>query len=279
MTEKSKTIRKHHEASKKDSALVVSFKQLLQKMGDGPLTSAQLAGLDQFQGGGLEMTSNFIKLLKIAKEMQVLDAGSGLGGPSRFAAEHYGCQVMGVDLVSSFVAVAQLLAERVGMSRNVSYQVGNLMGLDLPDEHFDVVYTQHVVMNIPDRTRVYSELRRVLKPGGTFGFYDALATDGKPAPHYPVPWAEHGNQSALLTEAETRDVLKRVGLRVTMWKDVTSEVIQWADVRQLLAPQGATPGPNLKLVMGERLGQMSTNFERNLREEKVRLVMATTTRS
>jgi len=66
-------------------------------------------------------------------------------------------------------------------------QAGDLLALPFPDSGFDVVWTQHVVMNIPDRERVYREFRRVLRPGGKLVFYDALATDAKPELHFPVP--------------------------------------------------------------------------------------------
>src|SRR6266568_3505896 len=95
----------------------------------------------------------------------------------RNLAETRGCHVTGVDLAPSFVAVAKLLAERTGMAGLVSYQVGDLLALPFADARFDVVFTQHVVMNIPDRDQVYREIARVLKPGGRFGFYDVLAAD------------------------------------------------------------------------------------------------------
>lgn len=278
MTDKSDVVRKHYEGDAGDLDLVTRVDQVLQQLGEGRITSEQLAGLDQFHSGGLKTTAEFLKLLDIKSQMHVLDAGSGLGGPSRYTAEHYDCQVTGVDLTESFVAVARRLAERTGMSDRVKYQVGNLLALNFPDEQFDVAYTQHVVMNISDREQVYSEMLRVLKPGGKFGFFDVLATDAKPAPLYPLPWAESSGSSILLTEAETHEALEKVGFVVETWKDVTQEVIKWFDTVQLPALQGTSQGPTLKLVMGARFAQMGENFSRNLREQKLRLVMAVSTR-
>jgi sarcosine/dimethylglycine N-methyltransferase len=275
MNDKTDVTRKHYEGDAQETDLITRVKQLLSQIGEGPITSEQVAGLDQFHSGGLKTTADFIKLLGLTTQMKVLDAGSGLGGPSRYTAQHYGSRVTGVDLTESFVEVASLLAERTGLSGRVDYQVGNLLALELADEQFDAAYTQHVVMNIRDREQVYRELHRVLKPGGKFGFFDVLAVDHSSAPVYPMPWAESSDNSVLLTDAETRAVLGKTGFVVEVWNDVTQELIEWFDKVQLPALQAAgQQGPTLKLVMGKRFGEMAENFSRNLREGKVRLVMA-----
>ncbi|EJN34331.1 class I SAM-dependent methyltransferase [Pseudomonas sp. GM80] len=278
MSDKSEVIRKHYEGGSEDVDLVTRVKRLLEDIGEGQITSEQLAGLDQFHSGGLKTTADFIELLEIQPESKVLDAGSGLGGPSRYTAEGFGCHVTGVDLTESFVDVAKLLADRTGLNGAVQYQVGNLLDLDFADEHFDVVYTQHVVMNIRDRAQVYKEIHRVLKPGGVFGSFDVLAVDGQQDVLYPVPWAESSENSVLLTEAETRSVMENAGLQINLWEDVTQDIIEWFDRFQLAAVQSGAQGPTLKLVMGDRFGKMAENFARNLRENKVRLVMARSVR-
>jgi len=55
------------------------------------------------------------QMAAIERGSAILDAGSGLGGPSRYLAGTYGCRVIGVDLSPSFVAVAQLLAQKAGL--------------------------------------------------------------------------------------------------------------------------------------------------------------------
>ncbi|MFJ5296659.1 class I SAM-dependent methyltransferase [Pseudomonas sp. NPDC088368] len=274
MRDKTEAARNHYEGRTESLDLVARVEKLLEELGDGPITSDQLAGIDQFHSGGLKTTADFFELLTLTADSRVLDAGSGLGGPSRYAAEKYRCHVTGVDLTESFVTVANLLADRSGMNERLEYRVGNLLNLDLEGQSFDVVYTQHVVMNIADRGRVYEEIRRVLKPGGEFGFFDVLAGDEGQAPTYPVPWAEKAEDSVLLTEEQTRSVLHDAGFEIKIWRDVTQELIQWFDRFQLPAMQAANQGPTLKLVMGDRFGKMAENFARNLRENKLRLVMA-----
>jgi ubiquinone/menaquinone biosynthesis C-methylase UbiE len=101
----------------------------------------------------------------------------------------------------------------------VSYQIGDLLALPFPDSCFDAVWTQHVVMNIPDRERVYREFRRVLRPGGKLAFYDVLATDAKLELHFPVPWPENSETSFLFTQDETSSVLATAGFAITTWKE------------------------------------------------------------
>lgn len=264
----SNPIQQHYEAA--DADPVAQVRRFLDQR-SGPLRSAELAGLDQFHSRGLAATRDFVSLLDLAPGMRVLDAGSGLGGPARYVAETHGCHVTGVDLTDSFVAVATLLAERTGMGGLVDYRTGDLLALDFADASFDVVYTQHVVMNIVDRARLYGEIARVLKPGGTFGFYDVLAVDGQPAPIYPVPWAETAAGSFLLTAAQTEAALARAGLKTQAWNDVSAESIAW--FQQL--PPASAQMPGLSLVMGPRFPQMSANFARSLAENRVQLVMAT----
>ncbi|MFJ3483056.1 class I SAM-dependent methyltransferase [Pseudomonas sp. NPDC090202] len=271
-------VRKHYQGNTSELDLLTRVEQLLAQYGSGPIGHDQLAGFDQFHSGGLKTTAEFIGMLDIRSGMQVLDAGSGLGGPSRYVAEQHDCHVTGVDLTESFVAVARLLAQRTGLDQRVDYQVGNLCALSLGAGQFDVAYTQHVVMNIADRETLYRQLHRVLKPGGQFGFFDVLAADGKPAALYPTPWAQRAEDSFLLDESETRAVLQQSGFSIQRWVDVTEPVIQWFLSVRLPSMQDGTaaqtPEPTLKLVMGNRFAEMAENFARNLREGKLRLVMA-----
>jgi ubiquinone/menaquinone biosynthesis C-methylase UbiE len=264
-------VRRHYEAAVADAADRESeLLRFLDNLEDGAATAAQLGSFDQFHVGGLAATVAFSKLLGIAPGAEVLDAGSGLGGPSRYVAETLGCRVCGIDLAPTYVAIARLLADRAGLSRVLHYQVGDLLALPFPEGRFDAAYTQHVVMNIADRDRAYGEIRRVLKPDGVFGFYDVLAADGKPAPLYPTPWAETAETSVLLDEAETRAALERSRLTPTAWNDVTQDAVAWFREQKPLS----SPGPTLAAVMGPRFGQMAANLTRNLAEGRLRLVMA-----
>jgi ubiquinone/menaquinone biosynthesis C-methylase UbiE len=232
--------------------------------------AADIGSLDQFHVGGSAASARLGALLGLREGMAVLDAGSGLGGPSRGFAAEYRCHVTGVDLSASYVAVARMLAARDGLADLLDYRCGDVTALDFADASFDAVYTQHVAMNIADRAGFYREMRRVLKPGGVFGFYDVLAGDSGPVPVYPVPWAETAATSFLTTEAQTRAALAGAGLAPRAWIDTTADGLAW------IAAQRALPRPaaNLGLVMGPRFAAMAANLARNLADGRLRLAMA-----
>ena len=73
----------------------------------------------------------------VSAGLKVLDAGSGLGGLSRYLAGAFGCDVIGVDLAPAYVRVAELLAERAGLTGKVRYQVGSITELPFEDSQLD----------------------------------------------------------------------------------------------------------------------------------------------
>jgi len=267
------SVRQHYETVEGNAARVSKVIELLDKLGNGPLTTMQLAPLDQFHSRGLAGTKELAELAGIQPGIKIFDAGSGIGGPARYLAETYGCSVTGVDLTPSFVELAKLLTERTGLTDRVSFEVGNLLALPFPDDQFDLVWTQHVVMNIRDRKQVYGEFKRVLKPGGKLVFHDVFASDDKQALLFPVPWAESSETSFLLTKAETIEALKRAGFTAGTWNDDT-EKTQAALAAQ---SQAAPPSPdNLTLLtlLGPRIAGMAANAAQNAREGRTRVAMA-----
>ena len=184
---------------------------------DGAVLSVQdLAGFDQFHTGGLSATVRLTALLSVDAESNVLDVGSGLGGPARYIASTYGARVTGIDLSPSFVEAAIMINARTSLGDRVSFQTGSALALPFPRDSFDVVIMQHVAMNIADRAALYAGIRNVVKSAGQFLTYDIIERTGTPA--YPVPWSSTPEASFLLTEDGTRQALEQAGFAVDMWQ-------------------------------------------------------------
>src|SRR5262249_4981055 len=118
-----------------------------------------------------------------------------------------------------------MLTRLTGLVGQVDYRQGNALDLPFDDMSFDVVWSQNAAMTIADRDRLYSEMRRVLKPRGKLALQEVAAGPGGP-PHYPVQWAREPSISFLLTPQATRATLEAAGFRVITWQDTTQEALR-----------------------------------------------------
>lgn len=241
----------------------------------GQLTAAQLGALDQFHLRGLAATIELAEALAPPANAKVLDIGSGLGGPSRYLAATYACDVTGIDLSASFVEAASFLAERTGLSHMVRYQCADALALPFENSQFDVVWTQHVTMNIMERARFYSEASRVLRTRGKLGVYDVVSV-GSDDLAFPVPWARNADTNYLTSGSQMRSTMEQQGFRVVSWIDRTQEGLDcFKDVEKLqTASAGKPPALGLHVAMGPDFKEMFGNFALNMRSGRIGLVEA-----
>jgi ubiquinone/menaquinone biosynthesis C-methylase UbiE len=234
------------------------------------LKPEDLAPIDEFHIRGREATIELGRAVGLDSGKHVLDVGSGVGGPSRCIAQTFGCRVTGIDLTDEYCSVATLLAQRVGMSDLVSYRQGDALDLPFPSETFDVVWTQHVAMNIRDKPTLYREMSRVLKPGGTLAIYDILAGPSGPV-LFPVPWARTPDTSFLASPEELRTLLEASGLRITSWNDTTPLAREWfINVAEKIQQTGLPP-LGFHILLGPDFQTMAQNQRRNLEEGRIAL--------
>lgn len=253
------------------------------KLKDGSaLQPADLAAVDQFHTRGKFSTQNLAEQTGISSLDWVLDVGSGLGGPARYLASSFGARVLGIDLVQEYVRTAVGLSELSSLSHLVAFVQADACRLPFPDRTFSVVWTQHVTMNIQDKARLYSELARVLVPGGRLAFSDALQGPGwNSTPlRYPVPWASSSDASFVIAEEELRAHLVAQQLWEVSWEDKTEEALQMLGrARTGDAPAAAGKSEagrtlGLHLVLGPRVKDMVANLRDNLEHERLKIVDA-----
>lgn len=105
---------------------------------------------------------------------RVLEVGSGRGGGASYVkGEFKPARVDAVDLCENAVSFSQEHHGREGLS----YHVGDAMSLDFEESSQDVVVNVESSHRYPDQASFFSEVRRVLKPGGRFLFTDFRDAD------------------------------------------------------------------------------------------------------
>lgn len=111
--------------------------------------------------------ANPFSLGRLQAAERVLDLGSGAGTDSLVAAQMVGPEghVTGIDMTPEMLAKARGAAAALGMS-NVEFVEGEAEQLPFADGSFDVAISNGVIDLIPDKEAVFSELYRVLVPGG-----------------------------------------------------------------------------------------------------------------
>jgi ubiquinone/menaquinone biosynthesis C-methylase UbiE len=98
--------------------------------------------------------------------MRVLDLACGPGFTSCELAKAVGDgQVVGVDISAELIAVAHQ-AQASEEVENVSFSIGNVYELALPENHFDFVYARFLFQHLEKPEQALENIRRVLKPGG-----------------------------------------------------------------------------------------------------------------
>ncbi|MEM9671500.1 MAG: class I SAM-dependent methyltransferase [Cyclobacteriaceae bacterium] len=233
-----------------------------------PITRQHLAAMDEFHLQGSAVSEELAGRLDLTSDSTVLDVGCGIGGPCRMLADDFGCTVTGIDYTEEYVRAARALTQIVRLTDKVEFQQANALQLPFEDETFGVVWTQHAQMNIADKAKFYSEIQRVLQPGGKFVYYDIFGTNEGEV-YYPVPWAEVPENSHLIIHESVAGYFPDEYYQLEYSKDHTPNATDFLSGVLEKIRSGEAPQLGLNLLMRESTGKKLGNLLRCLREGKV----------
>ena len=117
----------------------------------------------------------------IKKGDSVLDLGSGAGNDCFVAHALVGenGKVTGIDFTDEMLEKANKNLSKLGY-KNVFFIKGDIENMPVPDNSFDVVVSNCVLNLVPDKNKAFSEIIRVLKPGGHFCVSDVVIKGALP---------------------------------------------------------------------------------------------------
>jgi SAM-dependent methyltransferase len=197
--------------------------------------------------------------------MRILDIGSGIGGTARYIAENIGCQITGIDLTPEYCEVATMLAEKVGLSDKVSYRQGSALSIPFDAGVFDGAYMLHVGMNIADKSALFREVYRILKPDTVYGIYDIFKGPACGNLMFPVPWSTSPETSSLVTLDELRAMLEEEGFEIERENDHTIFALEFFHHLRQQAGEGPPP-LGMHILMGEDFPVKASNMLRNVED-------------
>jgi ubiquinone/menaquinone biosynthesis C-methylase UbiE len=230
---------------------------------------SDIAGADEFHVRGAAVSKELAESINL-EGATVLDVGCGLGGPCRMLADEYNCQATGIDLSNEYIRTAKELSKLVKLDSKTSFVQGDATSLPFDDNTFDVVWTQHVQMNIPGKENLYSEISRVLKTGGHFLYYDILKKEEGEI-NYPMPWATTPDMSFLFKETDMDSFLTQFGLTKEQSNDQTQAGIDFFNALVAKLKEFGPPKMGLNVLMGETTKPKLMNLLGHLKSGELEL--------
>ena len=156
---------------------------------------------------------NPIAVAELREGETVLDLGSGGGIDVILSAKRVGPTgaVYGLDMTDDMLALARRNAEDAGVG-DVTFLKGYIEEIPLPDESVDVVISNCVINLSADKSLVFAEIARVLRPGGRVGVTDIVAEDHLTPQEREERGSYVGCIAGALSFSEFRSHLEGVGL-------------------------------------------------------------------
>jgi arsenite methyltransferase len=151
----------------------------------------------------------------------VIDLGSGAGNDVFVARAITGDKgkVIGIDFTDDMITKARLNNDKLGFN-NVEFRFGDIENLPVTNNHADVIISNCVLNLVPDKKKAFSEIHRVLKPGGHFSVSDIVISGDLPEKVRNAAAVYAGCVGGALQKEEYISIIKESGfVNVTVQKE------------------------------------------------------------
>ena len=160
----------------------------------------------------------------------VVDLGSGGGLDVFLAALRVGPtgRAIGIDMTPDMVALARRNADKAGHS-NVAFHRAEIDDMPLDDDSVDCVISNCVLSLVPDKSRAFHEIFRILKPGGRLAVSDIALKQPLPPAISDSVAAYTGCIAGALVIAEYERLLRQAGFASVRIVDSESDLNLYND--------------------------------------------------
>jgi arsenite methyltransferase len=142
----------------------------------------------------------------------VIDLGSGAGNDCFVARSLVGEQghVIGIDFTKEMIEKARLNADKLNL-KNVEFRFGDIEKIPVTTNKADVVLSNCVLNLVPDKVKAFSEIYRILKPGGHFCVSDVVLKGQLPVTLQEAAEMYAGCVSGAIQSEEYINIIKNTG--------------------------------------------------------------------
>ena len=203
---------------------------------------------------------------RIKEGQTVLDLGSGAGNDAFVARKLVGesGKVIGVDFTEQMILKARENTKKLGYD-NVQFRQGDIEDLPLTSGGVDVVISNCVLNLVPNKHKVFSEIYRVLKPGGHFSISDIVLEGELPAKWKEVAELYAGCVSGAIQKEEYLSIIREAGFHYILVQkskpihipdEILSQYLSEEEVKQFRAS-------NTQIISMTVYAEKSSKDERN----------------
>jgi arsenite methyltransferase len=179
---------------------------------------------------------------KIKEGDTVIDLGSGAGNDAFIARRFVGekGKVVGIDFTEAMINKARANAEKLALN-NVEFRLGDIDDMPVTSNYADVIVSNCVLNLVPNKHKVFSEIYRVLKPGGHFSISDIVLEGELPAKWKEVAELYAGCVSGAIQREVYLEIIASLGFKnITLQKDKAINIPDNILVNYLSAEEIAT---------------------------------------